>query len=241
MAKKTGLGNQLYVAGYDLSGDVGAVDNITSPRAVVDVTSINKSANERLLTTADAQITFSAFFNDAALSEHAALKSVPSADRVTTFLMGSTANDAGCGLVATQLNYDMARTADGGLNFSVDLMAQGYPLEWGTSLVAGKVTHSGATNVASLDQSASSSSGSQGYLQAFSISSGDAVIKVQHSSDNSSWADLITFTTVSALTSERGTSTGTVNRYIRAQSSGTFSNVVFSLLFRRGESTDIIL
>jgi hypothetical protein len=239
MAKKTGLGNQLYVAGYDLSGDISNFE-ISSPRNVVDVTSINKSANERLLTTADGAITFNTFFNDAALAEHVALKAVPSTDRVTTFLMGSTANDPACGLVAKQLNYDMTRTADGGLNFSIDLQSQGYPVEWGTSLVAGKVTHSSATNVASLDQSSSSSDGSQAYLQAFSISSGDAVIKVQHSSDNSSWADLITFTTVSALTSERGTSTGTVNRYVRAQSSGTFSNVVFSLIFRRGESTDII-
>ena len=45
MAKKSGLGNNLFISGYDLSGDVGAIGSIASTRGVQDVTSINKSAH----------------------------------------------------------------------------------------------------------------------------------------------------------------------------------------------------
>lgn len=41
--------------------------------------------------------------------------------------------------------------------------------------------------------------------------------KVQHSSDGSTWADLVTFATTSTVnTAQRITTTGTVNRYLRA-------------------------
>lgn len=47
---------------------------------------------------------------------------------------------------------------------------------------------------------------------------GASTIKVQHSANNSVWADLVTFTAVSASTTsgESITSTGTVNQYLRA-------------------------
>jgi hypothetical protein len=47
---------------------------------------------------------------------------------------------------------------------------------------------------------------------------GNSTVKVQHSADNSTWADLVTFTTISASATEGEsiTSTGTVNQYLRA-------------------------
>lgn len=72
-------------------------------------------------------------------------------------------------------------------------------------------------NGTSVDNAASSANGGVATLHVTAYSGlTDAVIKVQHSSDNSSWSDLITFTTVTGTTSERKTVTGTVNRYVRA-------------------------
>lgn len=47
---------------------------------------------------------------------------------------------------------------------------------------------------------------------------GVSTIKVQHSLDNTTWVDLITFSNVatSTATSQRSTTTGTVQRYVRA-------------------------
>lgn len=45
---------------------------------------------------------------------------------------------------------------------------------------------------------------------------GTLTVKIQHSTNNSTWSDLVTFTAATAATSERVTVTGTVNRYLRA-------------------------
>ena len=70
-------------------------------------------------------------------------------------------------------------------------------------------------NNTSVDGSAASSSGGVGYLQV-TESFGAFTGKIQHSSDNVAWTDLITFTTVtSSPRAERKTVSGTVNRYLR--------------------------
>jgi hypothetical protein len=56
--------------------------------------------------------------------------------------------------------------------------------------------------------------------------------KIQHSADNSSWADLGTFTAVTAANAyQRISGTGTVNRYLRAQYTitGTSPSFTFHL------------
>ena len=48
MAKTSGLGDNCYVGGYDLSGDIGSLGKISGSVATIDVTGINKSAFERI-------------------------------------------------------------------------------------------------------------------------------------------------------------------------------------------------
>jgi hypothetical protein len=87
-------------------------------------------------------------------------------------------------------------------------------------------------NQASVDNSASSANGGSGYMQCtagtgFSAFQG----KIQHSADDASWADLITFTSsVSDPYAERITVTGTVNRYLRftGNVTGTGSITIFA-------------
>lgn len=68
------------------------------------------------------------------------------------------------------------------------------------------------------DNSASSTGGAIAHLHvtAFSGFSG-VVVTVEHSTDNSSFSTLGTFTTVAGVTSERLAIAGTVNRYVRAK------------------------
>lgn len=68
-----------------------------------------------------------------------------------------------------------------------------------------------------LDNAASSASGGRGNLHVTAIT-GSWTMKIQHSADAVSWADLITFTQATAgggATSESTGATGTVNRYTR--------------------------
>lgn len=110
---------------------------------------------------------------------------------------------------------------------------------------SGIVLHAHAARTAtadgsSVDQTASSSGGAAAYLQvsAGSPDAGTLDVKVQHSADNSVWADLITFTQVAGTddpTAERGAATGTVNRYVRATwtIAGTTPSFSFLVGFHR--------
>lgn len=90
-------------------------------------------------------------------------------------------------------------------------------------------------NETSVDNAASSAGGgvASAHVTAYSGLT-SIVLKVQHSTDNSAWSDLITFATATAVTWERKTVTGTVNRYVRAlwDVTGTGS-ATFAMAFAR--------
>src|SRR5688572_7775028 len=93
------------------------------------------------------------------------------------------------------------------------------------------------TDSEEVDNASSSANGGAGYLQvgAYSGFTGLAVT-IEHSSDSSSWATLVTFTNVTAARqAERVAVSGTVNRYLRVVGdvTGTGSAQVF-VGFARG-------
>lgn len=110
-------------------------------------------------------------------------------------------------------------TVDASVSDAVSLSVDARPddgVDLGVSLHA----HSAETadgNGTSVDNTASSSGGGVASLHLTAYSGlTNIVVKVQHSADDSTWADLITFTTATDATAERKTITGTVNRYVRA-------------------------
>jgi hypothetical protein len=239
MAKTSGLGNQFYYGGYDLSGDIGSLESIASPRTTYEVTGLDKSAIERIVGYGDGMISFTSFFNDAAAQEHVALSALATTDKVAIYSVGETLGDTACGLQAKQINYDPTRAADGSLTISCEVLGSvGDPIEWGNLLTTGVQTVSSAANTTSLDQGASTSNGARAYIMNFTLSSGSPTVKIQDSANNSDWADLITFSTSSAVSAERKTVTGTVNRYVRLNLSGTFSNLALVVILVRGTAQD---
>lgn len=96
MAKQSGLG-WTTCSVDDSAGVVQAIINdvtnlqFATPRAVQDVTGINKSAFERLLLLADFSITLNIVFNPAANQSHDVFKTVPSTSvaRTTTLAVAS--------------------------------------------------------------------------------------------------------------------------------------------------------
>src|SRR6266496_2221154 len=63
MPKQTGLGDNFYVGGYDLSGDVASVDQISAPMTPIDVTSLTFKAPQRLGGRRDGNISFTTFLD----------------------------------------------------------------------------------------------------------------------------------------------------------------------------------
>lgn len=99
------------------------------------------------------------------------------------------------------------------------------------------VQRSTPANYASIDAGASTASGAVAQLHVTEFTGTDATIKVTDSTDDAVFADLITFTQVAGITSERGTATGTVNRYARVELTGTFTTITFAVSFVRGLHT----
>ena len=240
MAKQTGLGDNFFIAGYNLSGDVGSVDAISSPMGVLEATAINKSAVERLPGLRDGMVEFSTYFNPTALQEHAALKTLPRTDTVVTYARGTTIGNPSAAMVGKQIDYAPSRGDDGSLVFKVSAQANGFGLDWGRQVTAGVRSDTTATNGAALDLGTGTLSfGLQAYLQVFSFTGTSVTIKLQGSSDNGAdaYADITggAFTTVTARTSERIQTSRTlaVERFIRVVTTGTFSQCSFAVMVNR--------
>jgi hypothetical protein len=86
------------------------------------------------------------------------------------------------------------------------------------------------------DNAAATTNGGVGFLHMTANGVASVTVKIQHSTNNSVWADLVTFTSSNVATSERivlaaGT---TVNRYLRATWSSFISpGITFAVLFAR--------
>lgn len=113
-------------------------------------------------------------------------------------------------------------------------------VDFGVSLHALSVETDVSSDGAAVDNATSSANGGVGALHVTAIAGAapSVVFKVQHSTDNSTWVDLITFSAVTAANSTRRTEVAagtTVRRYLRYSYAfgGTTSSVTFHVSFAR--------
>ena len=248
MAKQSGLGDNFYVGGYDISGDTNSLGEIGGGISPIEVTGINKSAMERIGGLRDGRIEWVSFFNDGTDGTdgtHNRLATLPTTDRHLMYCRGTTLGNPAACMVAKQLNYDMTRADDGKLTIAVRAEANAYGLEWGTLLTAGKRSDSTGTSGTSVDFGTGSTAfGAQFYLQVFSFTGTSVTVKVQESSDNGAgdaWADVTsgTFTAATGITVERlqTSRTQTVERYLRVTTTGTFTAATFAVVAVRNDTS----
>lgn len=244
MAKSSGIGDNLYIAGYDLSGDIGSISSIADRQTLLEVTGIDKGAVERIIGLGDGEMSFNAWFNDAAGSAHPVLSAMGSGDKVATYFRGTTVGNAMAGIVGKQVDYAPTRNADGSLDVAVSVMgSDGDGLRWGRMLTAGKQTDVAAGNGTTVDDGAASSFGCIAYLHVFAFTGTDVTISIEDSANGSAWAALsgAEFTEVtSGPTSERIrlANDATVRRYLRVVTAGTFDSVTFAVGVARRYAAD---
>lgn len=244
MAKTGGLGDNFYIGGFDLSGDVASVDQISGPQTTFDVTAINKSAHERIGGLRDGSMQFTSFMNNSAGQEHAILKTLPRTDTIATYLRGTTLGNPAACVNGKQIDYAPTRDNSGNLTLKVDVQANGFGLEWGKQLTAGLRTDSTATTGAFFDDTAASSFGGQVYFQLTAFAGTSVTIDIQ-SATTSGGSYTTTGLTSSALTavgSQRVAvvNTTTINRFLKVVTTGTFSNAVFAVVFVRNPLAGIV-
>lgn len=139
MAKTSGIGLTAFSVD-DSSGTARAMINdigdfqLSTPRAVQDVTGLDKSAMERLLLLADCSITMNGFFNDAATTgAHSVLKTVPSTSvlRAITCTITGTVGANTLAVETMISDYALTRGSDGALTWTAPaVLANGAAPTW---------------------------------------------------------------------------------------------------------------
>jgi hypothetical protein len=122
MAKSTGLGWTTLSVDDSSNAQQAIKNDITNlqfatPRAVQDVTGVDKSANERLLLLADFTVTLNGVFNPAANQSHDVFKTISSTsvNRLITLVQNGKTLAPTCVLT----DYPLTRSATGELTFAV--------------------------------------------------------------------------------------------------------------------------
>lgn len=239
MSKESGLGDYLFIDGYDVSGDTAQVASISAPFAPIVMTGINKYAPERVAGQMDGALGFTVYHNPT--NAHVKLSALPRTNVIGSYFHGLALGNVCASLQALQVSYDPSRGDDGSLTMAVALTASaGTSLEWGVQGTPGKRSDVAATNGASVDGGASTAFGLQAYAHFFSFTGTSCTLKLQDSADNATFADLTGggFVAATAAGSQfiATTATQTIRRYVRVVSSGTFSQCTFAVNLIRNNS-----
>lgn len=247
MTKQSGLGDNLYVAGYDVSGDITSIGVVGGGPAYLETTGIDKLAMERIGGKRDGRLECTSWFNPTATRAHDRLSNLPTADVIVAYFRGTTLGNPSANIVAKQVNYDGSRADDGAFTFASSFQGNGFGVEWGRSLTAGKRTDTVATNGTAVDFGTGSTAfGLQAYLHVFAFTGTSVTVSLEESSDNGVGDPFAAvtggaFTAATGITSQRIATSNvqTVERYLRVVTAGTFSNAVFAVSVVRNATATV--
>lgn len=244
-----GKGSKVLLDEFDLSAYFNSLD-VSQTLETAETTGFGSTSKSYIPGLADATLSLSGMFSqdtDGSDEELQAVLGSATTPLVTVILEAGAIGKPAIVAKAHETNYALSSpvgdivtiTAD--FNASTDATANlKYGLRSGKSLTANaSIAFGSLGNLASVDNGASTTAGGVANLHvtANTITGGNTTIKIQESADNSTWADLITFTAVGASTntSQQSVVTGTVARYLRATAStaGGAGAITFHIGFAR--------
>ena len=247
MSKQSGLGDNFYWAGYDLSGDVSAIGQLGGGPGTLDVTPVNASANEVIGGLRQGDWQFTSFWEFTSSGQGYALNaldSLPTSDQIATYFRGTALQSRAACINGKQLNMDPTRDASGNLTIAVEIQGNEYGMEWGETLTPGLRTDATATTGAYIDDGAASSYGGQAYFQLVEFTGTSVTIDIQHcTTSGGTYATTgLTSTAFTGIGAQRlaVSNTTTIDRYLKVDTTGTFTNAVFAVAFMRNPVAGIV-
>jgi hypothetical protein len=243
-----GKGTGVLLDEFDLSAYFNSVD-VSRSTDTAETTSFGSTSKSYLVGLSDGTLSLSGMFaqdTDGSDEELSAILGAATTPVVTVNLDSGTIGKRAVLAKAHQTSYSMSSpvgdivTVTADFNASTDGSANlTYSIQSGVQLTAGaSIAFGSLGNLASVDNTASTANGGMSNLHVTANTLDAAVtIKVQDSADDSTFADLVSFTSVSSGTKtvEQKAVTGTVDRYLRATAStaATSGAITFHVAFAR--------
>lgn len=234
MAFVHGKSTTVYLGQYDLTGFCDTAD-ISQAMEPAETTTFGSSAKTFIAGLRDGTISLSGNADYASGAIDDVLNAATDgSQKYVTIGTGTEAVGSRCKLATIrQTQYGQSIPVGDKVTWSADLQADG-GIDGNGVILHIKEAETGTENGASVDNGAASTNGYAALLHVFVDNITSVTVKVQHSTDNSSWADLCTFTAFSGVGSEIKTGTGTVNRYVRyIISAFTGTSTTFAVAFAR--------
>jgi hypothetical protein len=235
MAFVHGKDCDVLVDEFDLTGYLNQA-NITTNMQTVDVTPFGADDHQYLAGLEGGTISLGGMFDatatvgsDAVLD--AALDS--SNHMVTIGFPGVDTVGNNCALAnSRQVEYQVRAPVNDAVRITANIQADG-AIRVGGVLLHDLSAETGAVDETSVDNGALTSYGAVANLHVTAFTGTDATVTITDSTDDNTFAELIPFTQVTGVGAEHATVTGTVNRYVRVELTGTFDTITFAVSFAR--------
>lgn len=244
MTIKSGIGQLYFLDGLDLSGYIGSMEEWSMVDNTIRYATLTDSAYRRLGGKVGGSHRFGHFFEDTAtVGILAAVGQMPTGQRIATWVLSGPTpaiGDRALCMVIEQAQQNWTQGADGSFTGVTGGESADFPVENCRMLTAGQDTHASATSNSSFDNGAQASNGAVCYIQFQELDSGTPTFVFEDSANDSSWATLVSMSTTGGASAhaERKTVTGTVERYLRITTTGTFTGADFVACIRVGTADD---
>lgn len=238
MAFRHGKNTRVLFGKYDMSRFLNE-SSVSESIDTAETTAYGKAAKTYIVGHADGTISLSGMFDgDTDASDEVFSTALGDDDgRVVTIAPeGLTAGRRVQVAKTKSTSYESSSPVADVVSVSVEVQADG-GVDRGISLIDLAAVSATGTGTAQ-DNTASTTNGAVGVVHVTANTrNGGTTIKIQHSADNSTWADLVTFDAVGASTetSQRVEVTGTVNRYLRSSHAlaGTTGDITYTTILAR--------
>jgi hypothetical protein len=241
MSKIAGRWSNIYFAGYDLTGKSNQYE-ASVEFAEDDMTAFMEECENSIPDIPKAIASLTAFLDAAAGASHAALGTPGGyTAKILNILIGAnaapTVGDMGIGISVDEFKYNTKHQLKNSVLADAAFSGMGGYAPDFNGFVLANSTITNTLTGASVNNGAASANGGVGYLQVLSVLASDTyVIKIQHSTNNSTWVDLISFVlNGSAIGAERIAVSGNVYQYLRvlATRTGSGQSLKLATLFAR--------
>jgi hypothetical protein len=227
-----GKNAKVLMNGADLSAYFSKI-NVKASAETAEVSTLGSTSKSYIPGLQDATLSLDGYWSGDVAGAEADLSSKFGSNATWTFIWQTDAVGAfGSAATTIETSYEIGAEIGGAVSITAEgqsTVSQEYVVVL-NPLSAKTATGTGTQ----VDNTTSTANGSASYLHvtAASGTTPNLVAKTQHSVDGSTWVDLATFTAVTAApASQRVATTGTVNRYLRAQFTitGTSPSFTFHL------------